>query len=193
MGKCSRQSAEGIWVVGLLFWFFFRVPIYWTHHGQFHKVIATLEVSGPSHPATSVFSAHPHKLSPLIHKIAKRTIPVRMTKVSVPRMRKNLKTTLKTSKTERKRKISLQMLGTPVVPTSRNSSKSSLYKHERTHGHWIRWRKWLDLGDDEERILNHNIPSDDDDESAPKWKLNLSERAQHSSSRKARLDKTYLF
>ena len=50
-----------------------------------------------------------------------------------------------------------------------------------------------DLGDDEERILNHNIPSDDDDESAPKWKLNLSEHAQHSSSRKARLDKTYWF
>ena len=55
-----------------------------------------------------------------------------------------------------------------------------------------------DLGDDEERILmhdDHNIPSDDeddedmddvDDESIPKWKLNLSERAQHSSSRKAR-------
>ena len=56
-----------------------------------------------------------------------------------------------------------------------------------------------DLGDDEERILmhdDHNIPSDDeddedldnedDDESTPKWKLNLSERAQHSSSRKAR-------
>ena len=58
-----------------------------------------------------------------------------------------------------------------------------------------------DLGDDEERILmrdDHNIPSDDeddedmddiddiDDESTPKWKLNLSERAQHASSRKAR-------
>ena len=59
-----------------------------------------------------------------------------------------------------------------------------------------------DLGEDEERILVHddqNIPSDnddndedmdnedeDDDESTPKWKLNLSERAQHSSSRKAR-------
>ena len=58
-----------------------------------------------------------------------------------------------------------------------------------------------DLGDDEERILMHddnlNIPSDDDedmdeedkdeeDESTPKWKLNLSERAQHSSSHKAR-------
>ena len=62
-----------------------------------------------------------------------------------------------------------------------------------------------DLGDDEERIpmhADHNIPSDDeddedmndednedmddeDDESTPKWKLNLSERAQHSSSRKA--------
>jgi ribosome biogenesis protein BMS1 len=55
-----------------------------------------------------------------------------------------------------------------------------------------------DLGDDEERILmhdDHNIPSDDEDdediddehdESTPKWKLNLSERAQHSSSRKPR-------
>ena len=58
-----------------------------------------------------------------------------------------------------------------------------------------------DLGDDEERILMHddnlNIPTDDDedmdeedenqeDESTPKWKLNLSERAQHSSSHKAR-------
>ena len=58
-----------------------------------------------------------------------------------------------------------------------------------------------DLGDDAERILmhdDHNIPSDDDeddddedmddvdDESTPKWKLNLSERAQHSSSLKTR-------
>ena len=57
-----------------------------------------------------------------------------------------------------------------------------------------------DLGDDEERVLmnddDHNIPSDDDEndedmddednESTPKWKLNLSERAQHSSSRKTR-------
>ena len=37
---------------------------------------------------------------------------------------------------------------------------------------------------------DHNIPSDDeamdDDESTPKWKLNLSERAQHSSSGEAR-------
>jgi ribosome biogenesis protein BMS1 len=59
-----------------------------------------------------------------------------------------------------------------------------------------------DLGDDNERIPmhdDHNIPSDneddedmleddDNDESTPKWKLNLSERAQQaaSSSRKAR-------
>ena len=55
-----------------------------------------------------------------------------------------------------------------------------------------------DLGADDERIQmhdDHNIPSDDDmddqdedDESTPKWKLNLSERAQQAmfSSRKAR-------
>jgi ribosome biogenesis protein BMS1 len=58
-----------------------------------------------------------------------------------------------------------------------------------------------DLGDDDERIQmhdDHSIPSDkeddeemedeDGDESTPKWKLNLSERAQQaaSSSRKAR-------
>ena len=57
-----------------------------------------------------------------------------------------------------------------------------------------------DLGDDDERIRmhdDHNIPSDDEDnedmdeeqdESTPKWKLNLSERAQQtaSSSRKTR-------
>ena len=48
------------------------------------------------------------------------------------------------------------------------------------------------LGDDEECILmhdDHNILSDDDmedGESTPRWKLNLSERAQQSPIRKAR-------
>ena len=48
------------------------------------------------------------------------------------------------------------------------------------------------LGDDEECILvhdDHNILSDvdmADGESTPRWKLNLSERAQHSPIRKAR-------
>ena len=83
--------------------------------------------------ATSVFSAHLHKLSLLIHKITKRMIPVRISKVSVQRMTMNLKMTLKTLKTE----ISLRMVGTPVVSPS--NSKSSLDEHERTHG--IRWKR----------------------------------------------------
>ena len=60
-----KLTAPGFHNLGgrLIILIFFSFPIYWTHHGQFHKVIATLEVSGPSHLAASVFSAHPHNLT----------------------------------------------------------------------------------------------------------------------------------
>ena len=39
LGKCSRQFQQQRDLGGrLIALFFFRVPIYWTHHGQFHKV-----------------------------------------------------------------------------------------------------------------------------------------------------------
>ena len=137
--------------------------------------------------ATSVFSAHLHKLSLLIHKITKRMIPVRISKVSVQRMTTNLKMTLKTLKMERKTEISLRMVGTPVVLTNHRPVTRSL-PSTSTKERMEYSESDSDLGNDEERILlhdDHNIPSDDGDESTPKCKLNLSDSAQHSSSRKS--------
>ena len=112
---------------------------------------------------------------------------MRISKVSVQRMVTNLKMTLKTLKTERKTEISLWMVGTPVILTNHRPVTRSL-PSTSTKERMEYSESDSDLGNDEERILSHddhNIPSDDGDESTPKWKLNLSDSAQHSSSRKS--------
>ena len=93
-----------------------------------------------------------------------------MTNVSIP------------SITKRKRKISLQMGGKPVVSII-TRSLSSTSPEKRIDIEYDESEP--DLSDDEERILmydDHNIPIDDEDdeyiedgESTSKWKTNLSE------------------
>ena len=101
-----------------------------THHGQSPPRRKPSKTNLPK--ATSVCSAHLRKYSPLIHRTTKRMIPVTMSKVSVPRTTMALKMTLMTLKTERKRKILLQIGGTPVVPFIDQSLEVSCDKHERT-------------------------------------------------------------
>ena len=71
-------------------------------------------------------------------------------------------------------------LGGTVIPIIPQSLKTSAKEYTESDS---------DLGDDEERILMHarwSTISQDNDVSTLKWGLNLSERAWHSSSRKAR-------
>ena len=138
LGKGSRQFHQVGRLIILIFFSEFRFTEYiMASSTRWRSNCNPRSLKTKSPRATSVFSAHLHKLSLLIHKITKRTIPVRMTKVSVQRITMNLKMTLKTLKTERKTEISLRMVGTPVVSPS--NSKSSLDEHERTHG--IRWKR----------------------------------------------------
>ena len=95
---------------------------------------------------SDVFSAHLHKFSPSILRRLKRTMPVTMTKVADPRITTE-KMTLMTLKMERKKKMSLQMGGTPVVPIHSKSSFTST--KERMDIKYV--ESDSDLCDDEER------------------------------------------
>ena len=140
---------------------------------------------------TSVFSAHHdlRKFSSLIHRTVKRSIPVTMTKVLSSEDNNSEDDAEDSGNGEEEEDI---------TPDRRNAGRStiesSFHKHERTLDMEYA-ESDSDLGADKERSTypahdDHNIPKEDnnhdeeamdDNESTPKWELNLPERAQHLS------------
>ena len=205
-GSFTRGNLDGkLFIVEFFIEFRFTNTSLAVSQGEAHRMVMDFQTKAqPSKTkwpkVTSLFSAHHGlcKFSPLIYRTAKRTFPWQWRRSPSRGQQRLWRWRWWLWKQRGRGRYHSRWEEHRSFQSSPNHLKSS----PRSTKECIDIKcaeSDSDLGDDENRILiydDHNIPSDDeamdDDESTQKWKLNLSERAQHSSSREARRKVNYV-